>query len=80
MDGFSHGLIVADIQSRWFRKFSYRIDGPELTKIVSDNTKYLYIKRQGAERIYSTQSLNNNISIDELINEINKLWQHIMLL
>lgn len=69
--------MIIKYQSKLFRKFSYRIDGPELTKIVGDNPKYLYIKRQGTERIYATPKLSNNISMDELIMKINKLWRHI---
>merc|ERR1712154_758234 len=70
-------LTVADIQSKLFRKFSYRIDGPELTKIVGDNPKYLYIKRQGTERIFATPKLSNNVTFDDLGVKINKLWKHI---
>eukprot|EP01084_Bolivina_argentea_P316454 548545_1 len=71
------GLTVAEIQSKLFRKFSYRIDGPELTKIVGDNPKHLHIKRHQTERIYWTPKLAGNVSLDEVMIKINKLWKHI---
>ena len=73
----SYGLTVADIQSKLFRTFSYRIDGPEITKIVGDNPKFLYAKRQGTERIFATPKMGANVPLDELALKINNLWQHI---
>ena len=48
------GLSIGELQTRLFRKFRYRVDGPDLTKIVSNNPTELQIRRQGQETVLRT--------------------------
>lgn len=47
------GWNVAQLQTRLFHVFQYRLDGPELTKIITSNPKHLQMKRYDRERVYA---------------------------
>lgn len=81
------GLKFADIQPLLFRRFKYRIDGPELTKLIGDHPLQVYIKRSNNEKIYLTPKMDNayfnysNLTVQQRLkdfkNKINKLWLNI---
>jgi len=49
------GLSVAQLQTQLFYKFHYRLDGPELTKLVGNNPTKLQMRRRAHERVFITQ-------------------------
>ncbi|ETO33672.1 hypothetical protein RFI_03423 [Reticulomyxa filosa] len=67
------GLTVAQMQTRLFRKFQFRVDGPEITKLVSKNPKLLQIKRHPIERIVLTPKMHR-IPMKELKWKILKIF------
>ncbi|ETO28294.1 hypothetical protein RFI_08840 [Reticulomyxa filosa] len=63
------GLTVAQMQTNLFHKFQFRVDGPEITKLVSRNAKLLQIKRHPIEKIKM-----HRLKMDELKWKILKIW------
>jgi hypothetical protein len=67
------GLTVAQIQTNLFHKFQFRVDGTEITKLVSKNAKLLQIKRHPIERIVPTPKMHR-LTMEELKSKILKIW------
>lgn len=68
------GITVAAAQTFLFRKFSYRLDGPELLWIVSQNPTKLRTSRGSNECIFVTRTLPET-PLTVLLNKIYKLWR-----
>lgn len=69
------GITVAMFQTRLFRKFAYRLDGPEVLWIVDKNPTIFYFKKDSKDRICLIPPLSKRISKTHLTNKLYKMWR-----
>jgi len=72
----SDGLTLAEVQSRLFRVFHYRLDGPELTKLAGEYPTRVYVRRLRTERLFCVGVWSGkDATMDGLFVRLQAMWK-----